>query len=316
MAFINNEWQLYLFFGLIVGIGVSGLVVPMQSTIARWFTKRRGLMTGIILSGVGLGQIIMPPLSSQLILSQGWRNTYIILGIMALVVALIVTQFLRRAPAKEVELLDGYREDNQTPLNSDGQIFTLKEALRTTQFILLFGITLCFGFIMHAITLHIVPHALDLGLSPMIAASILSIIGGLSMAGRIVMGGSADRIGSKRSIVIVLVLTITALFGLGIYGDLSLIYLFSVLFGLGYGGMIALPSLITAELFGLRAHGAILGAVIFGGTIGGSIGSIVTGRIFDLTGNYSSAFMLSAILAFVCLILGLLLKPISKQYAT
>jgi MFS family permease len=92
-----------------------------------------------------------------------------------------------------------------------------------------------------------------------------------------------------------------------------MLYLFAVVFGLGYGGMIVSQSPIVAELFGLRAHGAILGAVVFGATTGGAIGPLVAGRIFDIIGNYQPVFLIYAGVSIISVILTVLLRPTFSQ---
>ena len=86
-------------------------------------------------------------------------------------------------------------------------------------------------------------------------------------------------------------------------------YLFAIIFGLGGGGLVAIQSLVTAELFGLRAHGVILGAIVFSVTTGGSIGALLAGHIFDITNSYYFAFLSLAVLAILSLILTTLFKP-------
>ncbi|GAH36150.1 unnamed protein product, partial [marine sediment metagenome] len=84
MSQLNTIWQLYLFYGVIVGIGMSGMDVLSLSTIARWFVRRRGMMSGIVKAGAGIGMAIMPPIANWLISSYGWRTSYFIVGIIAL----------------------------------------------------------------------------------------------------------------------------------------------------------------------------------------------------------------------------------------
>ncbi|MFC1593137.1 MFS transporter, partial [Candidatus Omnitrophota bacterium] len=85
MSQISTIWQLYLFFGVIVAIGISGSLIPMVSTVARWFVRRRGLMTGIAVSGGGFGTLVMPLLASYVISNYGWRTSYTIMGVIAIV---------------------------------------------------------------------------------------------------------------------------------------------------------------------------------------------------------------------------------------
>jgi len=97
---ISAIWQLYLFYGVIMGIGMSGAWVPLSSTIARWFVKRRSMMSGIVLTGTNLGALIAPPVANRLISAYDWRISYIIMGSVVLVVILLGARLLRRDPSQ------------------------------------------------------------------------------------------------------------------------------------------------------------------------------------------------------------------------
>ncbi len=308
MSQVNAIWQLYLFFGAIVAIGHSGGLVTLTSTVARWFVRRRGLMTGIVVSGIGIGTIVMPPAATQLISNYGLRTSYIIIGSIALALVISAAQFLRRDPGKMGQLPDGDSEIKTKESASGTRGFHLQEAIHTRQFWMLCVLSLFHGIGQQAIIVHIAPHATDLGISAVSAASILSIIGGLSIAGRIGLGSAGDRMGSRLALSIAFILLTVALFFVLATTELWMFYLFAVVFGIGYGGVMSLLSPMVADLFGLRAHGSILGMVSFSMMIGCSIGSVMAGRIFDVTGNYQLGFLLSAVLSAIALALTLLLR--------
>ncbi|MFC2046947.1 MFS transporter [Chloroflexota bacterium] len=307
MSQISSVWQLYLFYGVFVSIGMSS-AVPLTSVVARWFVKRRGLMSGIVLSGVGAGTVIMPPVSSQLIASYSWRTSYLIIGIVALVLTVSLAQLLRSDPNQVRQLPDGAEEVELESLDLGVQGFSTQETIRTKQFWIISAVFFFAIFCQQTMMVHIVPYATDIGISEVSAASIVSIIGGLSIAGRIGMGSAGDRIGNKPSLVIVLVLVSVALFWLQLARELWMLYLFAVLFGFGYGGAVALQTLLVAGLFGLRSHGTILGMIVFAVTLGGAIGSLIAGWIFDMTGSYHLSFLLCAVLSTIALAVASLLK--------
>ena len=296
MSRISTIWQLYLFFGIIIAIGLSGCFAPIASTVTRWFTKRRGLMTGIVISGIGVGTIIIPPLASHLISIYGWRTSYIFLGITTLVLLIISAQFLRRDPGQMGQMPYGEEKLKPKVLVSETSGFSFQEAIHTRRFWMLSAIFFCYGFIVHTIMVHIVSHATDLGITPVIASGILAAMGGISIAGRIGMGSVADRIGNKRSLLINFFLLAISLLWLLRVRDLGMFYLFAVVFGFSWGGLSIFNSLMTAEIFGLKAHGAIMGLVIFVYTTGSAIGPVLAGHIFDITGSYNSAFIVTAAL--------------------
>ncbi len=112
MSQLSAIWQIYLFYGVLASIGVAGSWVPLLSTIARWFVRRRGLASGIVAAGIGIGTIILPLLANKLISLYNWRTSFIIFGIISLVVYVVVAQFLRRDPAQMGLLAYGAQQEN------------------------------------------------------------------------------------------------------------------------------------------------------------------------------------------------------------
>jgi MFS family permease len=157
--------------------------------------------------------------------------------------------------------------------------------------------------------LHIVPHAIDLGLSPTKAALVLSTIGSVSIAGRMVFGLLIDKLGTRNAFVLCLTPLVICLVWLQTIINADLLYIFAVLYGFSHGGLFTVVSPTVAEYFGTRAHGAIFGLILFSGTLGGSAGPIVAGMIFDSSGSYSAAFITLAVLASIALLLAWSLKP-------
>ena len=309
MSQIDAAWQLYLFYGVITAIGASAYI-SLLSIIVRWFEQRRGMMTGIVFSGMGLGIMIMPPVASWLIDIYEWRTSYIIMGIIALVVFVLSSQFLRPAP-DGASLLQSSREYSR----GKGTIFvrgelSLREAIHTKQFWLLCALYFIFLLCLLTIMVHIVIHATGLGVPAAGAANILAIIGGLSIAGMNIVGSTADRIGNRLALTISFVLMAASLFWLLVAGEVWMLYLFAIAFGFAYGGMQVLFSPIVADLFGLSSHGVILATAAFGGTIGAAIGPIMGGYIFDTTGSYSLAFLISGTLAAIGIMLASGLRPV------
>jgi MFS family permease len=286
-----------------------------MSTVARWFTKRRSVMTGIIVAGGSIGSLIAPLVINWLIDISGWRMSYIVIGIVTLLIMVISAQFLIRDPAKKNLLPDGKPKtsDNKAGFTPADTSFTLGKAVRTNQFWLAFLILLSFGYCMVAIKLHIVPHATDIGISPAIAASILAIVGGVSLLGNYLLGSVGDRIGNNRVYVIGAILVAVGLVWLIWAKETWMFCLIAAIFGFAFGGMASTESPLVADLFGLSSHGLIYGTVGLGFTIGASIGPYLTGYIFDVYGSYWLAFLLCAIFAIICMICAALIRSPRKQ---
>jgi MFS family permease len=309
MSQIQSVWQLYLFYGLIVAIGFSAIDVVTLSTIARWFSRRRGTMTGTIKVGAGVGLLIGPLAINWLILNYGWRTSYIIMGSVLLVFLVGASQFLKRDPSRIGLLPDGEKRTNINRVSLEEAGLSLQKASQTKQFWMLCVMCLFFGFCLQTVMIHSAPYAKDIGASPSTAASILSIIGGVSIAGRFIMGGASDKIGNKWGYIICFACFIIAFITILTIHELWVLYLFAVVYGFGHGGLWVLLSPVLAELFGIASHGTIFGLVYFVITIGGTIGPILAGYLFDITGSYQIVFSTCLIFSLIAVILSACLTP-------
>lgn len=313
MSQVNSIWQLYLFFGLIVGLGMSATFVPANSVITRWFVRRRGTMTGIVLAGNSVGILFIPHVVRWLISAYGWRISYIGVGIIALVIITVVAQFLKRDPGQTGQVAYGADEVKAHGLGLEVRGYSLQAAVHTRQLWLLSGMSfiiwLCVGIIM----VHIVIHATGLGLSITSATNIMVTIGVASIIGKIGMGNIADRIGNKAAFIISFGIMSASFFWVMVSQEEWMLYLFGGIFGFAYGALSPLMSPIVAELFGLSSHGAIFGFTFLMGEIGEAIGPVVAGGIFDVTGSYQWAFIFSAVISILGIALSSLVRPTSGK---
>lgn len=313
MSRLETIWQLYLFYGICVGIGLGAIDVIPLTTTARWFVKNRGLVTGIVKTGTGAGQFIVPFITSLIITSYGWRTSFVTLGIFLLISLIAVGRLLRRDPNQLCS--NPENEANQADYHAEPEhdSLTLREAVHTRQLWIICLINLTATFCLLSIMVHIAPHARDLGASATRAAGVLAIIGGISMAGRFFSGVFLDLIGSKKTMAICFGLLIIGLLWLQVAGEVWMLYLFALIYGIGHGGFFTIISPIVAEYFGLRAHGVLFGIVAFSGTVGGSLGPILTGYVFDLTAGYNIAFWLFTLTNIAALALLISLKPFVRK---
>lgn len=311
MSQVHSLWQLYLFYVILISAGMSGAFIPLASTIAKWFFKRRSVMTGIVVSGSGIGGLIAPPFANWLISVYDWRKSYIVLGGITLVLIVVFSQFLRSEPTRMGQKPYGENKEDKSSERISGG-FGLKEAAYTSQFWLISSIFFCVGFGMYTILVHIVPHVTDLGFSAGRAADILAIASGSGVVGRVVFGNIGDRIGDRQVFIIGFVLMAIAFLLLAPSVEIWKLYLFVVIFGFATGGMITSESPIVAKYFGLKSHGLLLAVTTLGFCVGSAAGPFLTGYIFDLTNSYQLAFLICAGLSVTGLILTLILKPTSK----
>ena len=312
MSGLESIWQLYLFYGIVFGIGLSSIDVISLSTAARWFRRRRGAMTGIVKVGTGAGQLVIPMTASLLIVNYGWSATYLIIGALGFIFIEAISQLLRRDPAQMGLLPDGDSEPITVEEGTGEGGFSVREALHTRQFWMICATNLLILFCLTSIMVHIVPHAQDIGISATAAAGILATIGGASMVGRFVTGIAIDQIGNRRTMIACVALLIAAFLWLQTAGELWMLYLFALIYSFAHGGVFTVFSPIIAEFFGIRAHGILFGISMFIGLTGGAIGPIVAGHIFDITGEYSLAFWICILISSIGLVMLLWLKPVKR----
>lgn len=315
MSQVETLWQLYLFYGIIFGTGLSGIDIIALTTTARWFTHSRGLMTGIVKVGTGAGQFTIPILASLLIASCGWQMTNVILGISAMFILFLLSRILQRDPGEPEESESIEREKTQSSPVADRDRTSLEapEALRTNQLWILCSVNLLLVFSLMIILVHIVPHSTDIGLSPLQSAGVLSTIGGVSMFGRFIAGITIDKISSKFVMIACYLILISALLWLQFADSLWALYLFASVYGLAHGGFFTAVSPIVAEVFGTAAHGAIFGIVLFSGTTGGALGPVIAGFMFDTLGSYTEIFWILGMISCLGLFLIIMLKPLSSE---
>jgi len=309
MATVNAAWQLYLFYGLIAGIGLGGIDVIPLSTVTRWFKKKRGMMSGIIKVGTGLGMFIMPFFITFLLKGYGWRTAFSVLALIILVSVVFLAQFLVRDPIQKAQFIDNGTCPESGAPNGTEEGLTFQEAICTRQLWTICAIYFIILFCAYTILIHIVQHAIDLGIPPAIAAGILATVGGVSISGRFLMGGAGDRIGEKTALVICLLFLLTALGWLQITRALWMFYVFATIYGFAHGGFFSLVSPLIASQFGTKSHGLLFGIVIFSSTLGGATGPFMAGYIFDVTHSYKLVFLILAVLCIIALALTASLRP-------
>ena len=313
MGTINSVWQLYLFYGLIASVGLGGTDVIPLSTISRWFLKRRGMMSGVIKVGTGVGMLIMPFFINILLNTYGWQNSFTVLAFIMMIFVLFFAQFLVRDPVLKSQFIDNGNKPSSGKQNETEVGLPIKSAMQTRQFWIICAVYFIILFCVYTIIIHIVQHAIDLGIQSGTAAGVLSTVGGVSITGRLLMGGACDKIGEKSALMICLLFLILALCWLQVVKALWMFYLFAVVYGFAHGGFFSLVSPLIAKFFGTRSHGMLFGVVIFCSTVGGAIGPFMAGYIFDVTFNYKIVFLILTALSFTAMILTTFLKPISRS---
>jgi MFS family permease len=297
LSYSSQIWHLFIIFIFFIGTGLSTHDISTLSTIAKWFGKRRGIMTSIAKLGTALGQMLLPPLIAILIINFGWRSAVLFLGTASSVGLLIAAMFmsLPKNCGKE-----GFKM-NQTSFSSNSHFWVLAAC------------QLFIFFAMFTTMTHIVPYGKDIGLSIEDSALLLSIIGFSSIFGRLAIGFLADRLGGKLTYILCIIPMAIALFGIATTESVLLIYLLLPLYGFSHGGHFTVAPFIIAENFGLEKLGAVFGKITFFGAIGAVTGPVFAGVIFDSTGNYKIAFYTVSIMVVLAAVLLLFIPSLQDQ---
>lgn len=310
MGSMRAPWQLYFLYGVFAGVGFATHDVITLSTVARWFEKRRGMMSGIVKVGTGVGQLFAPLLATILISTFGWRAACYVIGALTMVLLVAAAQLMRRDPDAMGLLKDKAQPSSPRHEATDQPNLTLAMAARTFSFwnicIAEFAAFAC----LLTTIVHIVPHAQDVGLSPSVSAALLSTIGGVSMLGRVVMGAANDRIGGKCSLLIGFLILTCSLVWLQAADSSWMLFVFAIVYGFAHGGLFTVMSPTVAELFGTGSHGQLFGVILFFGAMGGTLGPVMVGYLFDVTGSYQRAFVSLTTIAAIGLVLVTRLRPI------
>jgi MFS family permease len=290
----QNLLEVYAAYGLGIGLGVGCSYVPAVGAVPRWFARRRGFASGIASSGIGFGTLIVPPLASLLITHVGWRETYLILGVVAMIAGAGMALLIENDPRDRGLGPDGDPpRDASLSLRAPGA--SIKDAFRSRQFLGLYAACLFCAFGVFVPFVHLVPYAIDHGIAPASAALLLSAIGIGSALGRFFLGGLADRMGRELSLVAMFAGMALALFAWAISVGFWPLAGFALVFGTAYGGWVALLPAVVMDYFGGRNVSGLIGILYTSAGFGTLIGPAAAGFAFDFAHSYLAPILTSAI---------------------
>jgi MFS transporter, OFA family, oxalate/formate antiporter len=288
--------EIYLAYGLGVGLGVGACYVPVLGAVQRWFERRRGFASGIAVSGIGVGTLAMPPLAAFLIAALGWRNAYLILGLLAAVIGGGLALLIENDPRDR-----GLGPDGDPPpaakisaaLSAQPEGASVREAITSRRFVALYAACLICAFGVFVPFVHLVPYALDHGVAQSSAVLLLGVIGVGSTAGRFFLGGLADRIGRGPSLLLMYLGMALALVIWAISTGIWSLAAFAFVFGVFYGGWVAVLPALVMDYFGGRNVSGIIGILYTSVAFGTLIGPSAAGFAFDLRHSYTLPILAS-----------------------
>lgn len=290
---IESLWQFYIFFGLVAAVGITFTgMVPHVFLVSEWFTSNRASAIGFVYAGTGAGILLLAPLSEWLLSHFGWARAFQTFATVVLILLLpMVWIFYQHGPYGEA--LRSQKESKP----GDNQ-WTVKLALRSLQFWLLFVSRICAASGTTVIVTHQVAHVVDVGFSKLLAASIFGFAGITSSFGRVIFGFIADRLSKQAAYTLNILMTVVGVGALMILREPSqswLLYVYVIFFGIGFGSRAVIFSALTADIFAGKGFGAILGYSTVAVGVGGALGSYLGGVFHDWTGSYLISFALSTL---------------------
>jgi MFS family permease len=292
-----------------LGVGASATFGPLMADMVQWFVRHRGIAVGMAASGNYIGGALWPPLLQHAIATEGWRHTYLGIGVLSVLATLPFIFALRgRAPVRSVVLVsEGARADRAPNLSVSPNALMILLSIA--------GLACCVAMAMPQI--HIVAYCGDLGYGPARGAEMLSTMLGFGILSRIASGVIADRLGGAATLLISSVLQAIALFLYLLFDGLVSLYVISALFGLFQGGIVPMYALIVRQYFPPKEVGIRIGIVLMATLFGMALGGWMSGVIFDHTGSYQLAFLNGLIWNMVnaTIVLWLLLRPTRKLAA-
>jgi MFS family permease len=300
---VSTMWHFFLAYAVVEAIGVSGIFGIGSAIASRWFTKNRGLALGIVASGSGLGTLILVPGIERLVSATDWSQAFLICGIAAGVLMVSGALFLREPP----------RDAPETEPTGKPAEVKLRVALKDARLWLAIFCFLLFFFGTQMILVHLVNYATDVGIEPLVAATFVSVIGAVSIIGRLSTGVIAEKIGLYRSLVLICVCLALSFILLLFTRSVWVFYIFAVIFGLAYGGEVTQIPLVIARFFGTNIMATLMGVMLFVTGLGGALGPWLAGKIFDVTGSYNWAFIIGAMASALGIVMVWLLKRQEKK---
>jgi OFA family oxalate/formate antiporter-like MFS transporter len=323
LATASSQWQIFLFLSLIAGIGMSAVFVPVNATVVRWFTRRRGAALGISGTGVNAALLFGPLLAAAAIPWLGWRMVLLLLGLAGAAMIAACALVLVRDPEARNLVPDGMPPGapNDTDADNDvdtdavqkhavGEVsWTLRQAVSTGAFWIITGVYVLTWIMLFFPFVHLPILAAERGHDATTAASLVAAMGLGGIVGRLLFGWLGDRVGRRHSLHLALFVQVAAFLLFTVSGSLAYLYFAAALYIAGSSSATSLYPAVIADHFGRGHIGAITGVSFAIAGAATAIGPLLAGWIRDTTGTYQTAFLIGAALNIAAILLLVLLRP-------
>jgi MFS family permease len=286
LAFLHSHlWQFYATCVVLGIVGNGAAHLAYSRSISTWFEKRLGTALAFVMVGAGLGAMILPVVAQSIITHSGWRAAYLSLGGIAVVLGLPLSwRYVRER---------GSGQQTSAPVVHAGA--TWQEGLGSYPFWIIVVVLFVSSISMNGAITHLSALLTDRGITPRDAALCASVLGGMSLLGRIGVGWLLDRFFGARVALLINLTTAAGIFLLARSNNFSAGCVAAALIGIGAGGEAAITPYLLTRYFGLRAFSTLYGLTWTFYAAAGAIGPVLLGRAFDSTGSYASSLIILAI---------------------
>jgi sugar phosphate permease len=312
-SLVKTVWQLDLTFGLMSGLGTGLVASVLGATVAnRWFIEKRGLVTGIFGASTSAGQLIFVPLLVALAAGLGWRTASLVIAGIAVVIVLPVIFLMRDDPA-DLHLKPLGANNDAPFIRVSSEQGVMAKAVRSTDFWLL-AVTffVCGATSNGLIGNHLIPHAVEHGLTQPVAAGIYALMGAFNFVGTIASGWLTDRYDPRRLLMTYYGFRGLSLLLLPFVHDVAGLSVFAVMFGLDYIATVPPTTALVADTFGRRNVGVVYGWVFASHQLGAALAGWLAAVARERFGDYGLAFLVAGSIAIAAALLSLGIRRVSK----
>lgn len=297
LATVTELWQFYVFYGLILCIGIACIqLVPNMTAVESWFVQGRSTALGVATAGIGAGGAVIAPLAGWLISTYDWQTAFIVMAAIVTLFGVPISATVMRTPT------EGKAVSTQKQEEAAGEGVVLSQAVKERPFWLVSIGLMLWAWAYSTGLIHQVAFAMDMGIERVAAAGAVGLLTAFSIPGRLGFGRLGDIVDKRYLFMMGAFLQIVAFIVLMRTTNLTMLYIYSLLLGINIGGVAPILPGLMADYFGTKHFGVIFGASHFGLILGSVIGAIYGGWIFDTTGSYSIAFLTSIVLSFMAMI--------------
>ena len=294
-SMVRNVWEFAAVYGVLVPLGLAGTgPVIASGVVARWFNKRRGTALSVLGSASMTGMSLLVPAVTWLILTTGWRMTYVVIAGAMLVVLLPLCLWVLRDSPESVGLLPDGGTARPGTVAAPVERVTASEALQTLAFWQLAGSFFTCGFSMSLLSAHGIPMLTDHGYTPMFASWTMGVLGGSAIGFTVMLGALSDRFGRRPVLAAIYAGRVAIFSGLFLIRDNpTAILMVAVAGGITLAGTGSMTSALTADIYGRFSVSSVFGLIFLVHQTGSALGSSLAGLLFETTGGYGAAFVLA-----------------------